>query len=70
MRTLKEFREAIGKTKQQMAEEFEISESMYEKIESGERKLGRQLIEKIKRKYPLIDVTIFLDLNTTERVEK
>lgn len=70
MKTLKEFRQAIGKSRRQMAEELEVSESMYEKIESGERKVGRKLIEKIKKKYPLIDVTIFLDLDTTERVEK
>lgn len=70
MKTLKEFREAIGKTQQQMADEFELSKSMYEKVESGERKPGRELIEKIKIKYPLLDVTIFLDLDTTKRVEK
>ena len=69
MKTLKEFREAIGKTQQQMATELNISKSMYEKIESGEKKPGRDLIEKIKIKYPLLDVTIFLDLNNTKRVQ-
>ena len=69
MKTLKEFREAIGKTQQQMADDFEISKSMYEKLESGERKASRDLIEKIKLKYPLIDIYIFLDLEYTKRVK-
>ena len=47
MKTLKEFREAIGKTQEEMAKEFGISKSFYEKLESGERKPGRELIEKI-----------------------
>lgn len=70
MKTLKEFREAIGKTQQEMANEFNISKSMYEKLESGDKKPGRELIRKIKLKYPLIDVSIFLDLDATERVNK
>lgn len=68
MKTLKEFREAIGKTQEEMAKELKISKSFYEKIEVGERLPGRELIEKIKLKYPLIDVNIFLNLNNTERV--
>ena len=70
MKTLKEFREAIGKTQQEMADEFEISKSMYEKLENGDKKPGRELIRKIKLKYPLLDVSIFLDLETTNRVNK
>ena len=70
MKTLKEFREAIGKTQQEMANEFDISKSMYEKLENGDKKPGRELIRKIKLKYPLIDVSIFLDLDTTERVNE
>lgn len=69
MNTLKEFREAIGKTQAEMANDFEISKSMYEKIESGEKKPGRELIEKIKIKYPLLDVNIFLDLSNTKCVK-
>lgn len=68
MKTLREFREAIGKTQGEMAREFDISKSLYEKIESGERKPGRELIEKIKIRYPLIDVNIFLNLNHTKCV--
>lgn len=65
METLKEFREAIGKTQEEMANEFSISKSFYEKIENGERKPGRELIEKIKSKYPIIDANIFLNIKTT-----
>lgn len=70
MKTLKEFREAIGKTQEEMAKELGISKSFYEKVESNERKPSRALIERIKQKYPLIDVNIFLELNHTERVVK
>ena len=65
METLKEFREAIGKTQEEMASEFSISKSFYEKIEKGERKPGRELIEKIKLKYPIIDANIFLNTKHT-----
>lgn len=68
MKTLKEFREAIGKTQDEMAKELNISKSFYEKIEAGERLPGRELIERIKLKYPLIDVNIFLNLNNTKCV--
>lgn len=68
MKTLKEFREAIGKTQATMANELNISKSFYEKVESGERKPSRELIEKIKKHYPLLDVNIFLSTNNTERV--
>ncbi len=68
MKTLKEFREAIGKTQEEMAQELEISKSFYEKVENGVRKPSRELIEKIKEIYPLLDVNIFLNLNHTKRV--
>lgn len=70
MNTLKEFREAIRKTQEEMAKELGISKSFYEKIESGERRPGRELIEKIKSAYPLIDVNIFLDINHTKCVKR
>ncbi len=66
MNTFEDFRKAIGMTQEAMARELDISKSFYEKIESGERKPGRELIEKIKKKYPLLDVNIFLNLNHTE----
>lgn len=65
MKTLKSFREAIGKTQEQMAKDFGISKSFYEKIENGERKPSREFIECVKRKYPIIDINIFLSKNHT-----
>ena len=65
MKTLKEFREAIGLTQEAMANDLQISKSFYEKIESGERKPGRELIERFKLKFPIIDINIFLNLDNT-----
>lgn len=61
MEKLRNFREQLGKTQEQMANDFEISKSFYEKIESGTKKPGRELIEKVKKKYPFIDINIFLE---------
>ncbi|MCI6265819.1 MAG: helix-turn-helix domain-containing protein [Erysipelotrichaceae bacterium] len=61
MEKLRNFREQLGKTQEQMANDFEISKSFYEKIESGTKKPGRELIEKVKKKYPFLDVNIFLE---------
>ena len=38
MKDLKEFREAIGKTQEEMASELKMSKSFYSKIEKGEMK--------------------------------
>ena len=62
MKTIRDFRLAIGKTQREMAKELGISLSLYEKLESGDKKFSRDLLTKIKKKYPLIDITIFLDL--------
>lgn len=68
MKILKDFRESIGKTQQEMADELQISKSYYEKIESGERSASRELIDRIKEKYPIIDLNIFLNKNHTKCV--
>lgn len=70
MKILKDFRESIGKTQQEMANELQISKSYYEKIESGERNASRELIDRIKNKYPIIDLNIFLSKNHTKCVKK
>lgn len=59
MKTLKDFREAIKKTQEEMANDLGISKSFYEKIENGQRKPSRELLKKIKESYPLIDLNIF-----------
>lgn len=66
MKDLKEFREAIGKTQDEMANSLKVSKSFYSKIEKGERKPSREFIEAIKNEYPYIDVNIFLSLNHTK----
>lgn len=66
MKTLREFREAIGMTQEEMATNLLISKSFYEKIENGERKPGRELIERFKMKYPILDINIFLNLENTK----
>ncbi len=65
MKTLKSFREAIGKTQDEMSMELGVSKSFYEKIENGERKPSREFIECVKKKYPIIDINIFLQTNHT-----
>lgn len=70
MEILKNFRESIGKTQQEMADELQISKSYYEKIENGERNVSRELIDRIKTKYPIIDLNIFLNKNHTKCVKK
>ena len=70
MKTLREFREAIGMTQEEMAINLLISKSFYEKIESGKRKPGRELIERFKTKYPILDVNIFFNSENTQCVAK
>jgi transcriptional regulator with XRE-family HTH domain len=60
MESLKKFRENIGKTQEEMANELGISKSFYEKIETGAKKPSRELIKKFKIKYPYLDISIFL----------
>lgn len=69
MKILKDFRESIGKTQQEMANELKISKSYYEKVESGERNVSRELIDRIKDKYPIIDLNIFLNKKHTKCVQ-
>ncbi len=61
MDELKYFRKKIGKTQKQMAIELKISQSFYEKIESGKKKPSRKFLEKLKKKYPFLDINIFLE---------
>ena len=61
MDELKYFRKKIGKTQKQMAIELKISQSFYEKIESGKKKPIRKFLEKLKKKYPFLDINIFLE---------
>lgn len=61
MNTLKDFRKAIGKTVDEMAEEIGVSTIFFYKVEENQRTASKGFIEKLKRKYPIIDTDIFLD---------
>lgn len=59
--TLKEFREKKNKTKQQMADLINLSLSMYEKLESKQRKPSVDTIKKFKEVFKDFDTNIFLN---------
>lgn len=61
METIKEFREQLNISINDMAKQLEMSTSMYEKIEYGYREPSKKFIEKIKKKYPYIDTNIFFE---------
>lgn len=62
--TLKEFREIEKKTQKEMAEYLKITKSMYEKLESNDRKPSIETLKKIKELYAKyhrpFDINIFL----------
>lgn len=62
METLKNFRISLGLTTQEFAASMKVSKSLYEKVESGSRKPSRNFLEKLKLKYPQIDLNIFFNL--------
>ena len=57
--TLELFRNSLNLTRQEFADSIEVSKSLYEKVETGQRKPSRNFIEKLKRKYPQFDANIF-----------
>lgn len=59
MEILKRFRISLNLTMQEFAESMMISKSLYEKVESGQRKPSRSFIEKLKLAYPQFDINIF-----------
>lgn len=61
MDCLKEFRTSLGLTMQQFAENIKVSKSLYEKIETGNRKPSREFITKLKITYPQFDANIFFN---------
>lgn len=58
MKQLKEFRNSLGLTISRFAEEIKVSKSLYEKVESGDRKPSREFITKLKTRYPQFDTNI------------
>lgn len=59
MKRLKDFRISLGLTIQEFADSIGVSKSLYEKVESGDRKPSREFTTKFKNKYPQFDVNIF-----------
>ena len=59
MEILKKFRISLGLTRQEFADSIDVSKSLYEKIEIGNRKPSREFTTKLKKKYPQFDVNIF-----------
>ena len=61
MEALKGFRCSLGLTVKEFADSIKISKSLYEKLESGDRKPSREFLTKFKKKYPQFDVNIFFN---------
>lgn len=59
MKELKDFRISLNLTAQGFANTIGVSKSLYEKVESGDRKPSREFTTKLKKKYPQFDVNIF-----------
>ena len=59
MEQLKNIREGLGLSMDDMAARLNFSTSLYEKIEYGYRKPSRNFIEKLKLAFPYIDTNIF-----------
>jgi len=59
---LAEFRKEQNLTMDQMAERLDISKSMYEKVEYGERNPSGRLMRNLKKAFPDADIDrIFFD---------
>lgn len=61
MEALKNFRISLGLTTCAFATSINVSKSLYEKVEAGARKPSRNFLEKLKLKYPQIDINIFFN---------
>ena len=59
MEVLKKFRISLKLTIQEFANSINVSKSLYEKVESGDRKPSREFTTKLKKEYPQFDVNIF-----------
>ena len=43
----------------EFADTIEVSNSLYQKVETGDRKPSREFITKLKKKYPQFDTNVF-----------
>jgi putative transcriptional regulator len=66
-----EFRQGAGLGKYDMAKLLDISESFYEKIESGERNPSYNFISRFSRKFPESDINaIFFNKDNYKMCEE
>lgn len=61
MEEIKQFRTSLNLTAKAFAENINVSKSLLEKIEMGNRKPSREFLEKLKKKYPQFDVNVFFN---------
>lgn len=59
MKELKDFRKQYGYSREQMAQALNISISLYNKIEFGQRPPSQNFMTKFKAKFPSFDMNIF-----------
>lgn len=65
MNNLRELRKENGYSQEQMAAELGVSLSMYQKVEQGNAKAGRNFMEKIKQRFPEASIDyIFFSSNS------
>lgn len=62
MQELKDFRNSLGLTISGFANEIKTSKSLYEKVESGDRKPSREFITKLKTRYPQFDTNLLFKI--------
>lgn len=61
MEELKKFRETLGFSSQEMSTELNLSKSLYEKIELGQRNASSNFLKKLKTRFPQFDVNVFFN---------
>ena len=59
MKVLKDFRKQYGYSREQMARMLDISTSLYNKIEFGQRQPSQNFMTKFKAAFPSFDMNIF-----------
>jgi transcriptional regulator with XRE-family HTH domain len=59
MNKIKKIRIDRGYTMQEFADVLEVSKSLIEKLETGNKKTSRSFLEKLKKVFPEIDINIF-----------
>ena len=67
MNNLRELRKENSLSQEQMAAELGVSLSMYQKVEQGNAKAGRNFMEKIKQRFPEASIDyIFFASNSND----